>query len=445
MVLSWKLLMAGLNPVVHDAVTELFTREYNDNHAIMVPALRKIGLTNMLEAGIRAQFGTDLSRALGSPIILSDWDKILLNPRQLFELPATSVSEISTKTVIGPNAKRPLELDIQIIITAMSNGGSLSEEMKVALAKGASLAGTATNTGESTVVESEREAAKKLIGQYNRGGWLNTAEKLSRLDAIEVQLGQGAWGGATEEIMPAAELNNYQKKIWNLKDGEDAVVHARMPGVNSTQDIVDLINRLKSEYEVPVGIKIAATHFIEKELGVIAQTNADFITIDGSEGGTSSAMPTLQDHVGLPTLFGLARAVNWLEKNNLRQKYNIVLAGGLRNPGHFLKALALGADAVYIGSIALIASCHTQLTKVLPSTVPPQLIMWNGKHRDELNVDKAGDHLANFLKSSITEMKHGALVTGKNSLSALSREDVVSVDESLSKVLQIAYAGNPCE
>ena len=445
MYLTWKMMMGALNPIVDEGVHELFTRQYNNNLGLMDSVLKKFTFRRILEAGLRAEFAVPLSRPLGSPIVLSEWEKILFNPRQLFELPTENLNSISSETVIGPNAKRPLKLDIPIIISAMSHGGSLSEKMKLALAKGATMAGTATNTGESTVVESERKAAKFLIGQCNRSGWLSSEDKLSQVDAIEVQLGQGAWGGATDDITPAEQVSDYQKKIWNLKDGEDAVIHARMPGINSTQDIVNFINSLKSQYEVPVGIKIAATHFIEKELALIAQTQADFITIDGSEGGTSSAYPTLQDDVGLPTLFALGRTVNWLEKNNVRNKFSLIITGGLRTPGEFAKALALGADAVYIASIALMASVQSQMRKVVPQTVPPQLIMWDGKFRDDLNVDEAANHLANFLKSSITEMKHLAQVTAKKSLKEITKADLVTVNRDLSELLKIQYAGNSCE
>ena len=313
MTFTWDILKKGINPIIDGAVQEIFTKHYSDNLFLMVPVVQKETLRSIVEAALRAERGTELTRPLGSPNYLSSWNKILLNPRQLFQIPPEDYTKIETKTVIGPRAKKPLELDIPIMISAMSNGGSLSEQMKIALAKGASLAGTATNTGESTLVYSEREAAKYLIGQYNRGGWLSKPEQLKRVNAIEVQLGQGAWGGATDDVQPASEVTDYQKRIWNVPDGKDAVIHSRMPGINSTQDIIDLINKLKSEYDVPVGIKIAATHFIEKELEIIAQTDADFITIDGSEGGTSSSYPTLQDSVGFPTLLGLARAVNWLE------------------------------------------------------------------------------------------------------------------------------------
>ena len=428
--LTWKFLTGALNPVVDDAVKELMTKQYDDNLALLIPVAKKLTVQAILENDIRAQFGTALRRPLGSPNYLSPWERILLNPRQLFELPAPDFEKIDTTTVIGKKAKKPLKLDIPIMITAMSNGGSLNENMKIALAKGAAMAGTSTNTGESTVVESERKAAKYLIGQYNRGGWLTDPEQLSQLDAIEVQLGQGAYGGAVHDAIKANEVTDYQREIWNIPEGEAAVIHARMPGINSTQDIINLINRLKSEYDVPVGIKIAGSHFIEKELEVISRTNADFITIDGSEGGTASAYVTNQDGVGFPTLFALARAVNLLEDKKLKDKYSLIIAGGLRTPAEFLRALAIGADAVYIGTVAVMTALQTQIVKAVPETVPVQIALYNGKYQDKLNIDEAAINLTNFLKAAVLEMKHATQTTGKTNVHDLSREDLVTMEKT---------------
>lgn len=442
MTLTWEVLMKTINPIVDDVAKKLMKEDYSqDNPYEIVTVAQKMGLRAIVEAAVRAELGMELGRPLGSPVVLSPWDKILLNPRQLFELPVADYKNIDTKTVIGSKAKRPLQLDIPVMITGMSHGLSLSTPMKVALAKGASMAGTATNTGESTVVDEEREAAKLLIGQYNRGGWLNDPEYLNRVDAIEIQLGQGAWGGAVNEVTPSKNIDKHIKKALRLDKDQDAVIHARMPGINSSQDITNLVNSLKSQYEVPVGIKIAGSDFIEYDLAVITQTQADFITLDGSEGGTSSAYPTTEDNVGLPTLHTLARAVNWLEDNNMRDKLDIIIVGGLGTPGHFLKALALGADAVYIGTIAIMAAIQTQATKAIPEHTPPQLALHDGKLKDKLNVDESAKNLSNFLKSSVIEMKYALQGMGKGNIKDLGKDDLVTVDKDLAEFLRIRYAG----
>lgn len=437
-----QLLLKMLNPALDDVSVQMLTQNYPNNPFIMTTVSEKLTPRAIIEACIRAELGTELALPYGSPLVLSPWEKILLNPKQLFQLPTERLDDIKTQTIIGPNAKKPLVLDIPIMITGMSYGGSLNLEMKIALAKGASAAGTSTNTGESTVTNEERDNAKFLIGQYNRGCWLTSKEHLQQLDAIEVQLGQGAFGGAVESTIKANEIGTHLRKAWRVDKGEDATVRSRLPGINSSQNIINLINNLKEQYDVPVGIKICGTDFIEYELEVIAKTKADFISVDGAEGGTAAAPPTLTDNVGLPTLYTLVRTVDWLCRNKLRDKFSIIIAGGLKTPGDFLKAMAIGADAVYIGSIALIATIQTQITKALPKSPPTQLALYNGSLTDELDIEKAAQNLTNFLNSCIAEMKLAVQATGKNAIKDLNRDDLVTVDKELAEFLSIRYAAS---
>ena len=437
-----ELMMRMMNPVADDIFSTMLTKQYNDNPLVMMTIMEKLTLRAIAEAGIRAETGKPLSRPIGSPLRLSPWEKLLLNGRQLFELPVADENSIQTQVTIGPNAKKPLKIDIPIMATGMSYGGSLSLKLKEAIGKGTAMVNTATNTGESAVSKEERSAAKYLIGQYNRGGWLSDPEQLKQLDAIEVQFGQGAWGGGVTSTIYPEMMDEHLRELWKLKPGQSTGKKARFPNVNTPQDVINLVNSLKQQYDVPVGIKIAGTHFIERELEVIAQTQADFITVDGQEGGTSASAPTLEDDLGLPTLFTLARTVNWLEKQGKRLQFTVLVAGGLRTPGEFLKALALGADAVYIGSIALMATLQSQMTKVLPQSPPPQLALFEGKFKDLFDPDEGSQHLANFLKSCTAEMVMALQAMGKTNINQLAKEDLVSVDPVLARTLGIGYAGD---
>ena len=437
-----ELMMRMMNPVADDIFSTMLTKQYNDNPLVMMTIMEKLTLRAIAEAGIRAETGKPLSRPIGSPLRLSPWEKLLLNGRQLFELPVADENSIQTQVTIGPNAKKPLKIDIPIMATGMSYGGSLSLKLKEAIGKGTAMVNTATNTGESAVSKEERSAAKYLIGQYNRGGWLSDPEQLKQLDAIEVQFGQGAWGGGVSSTIYPEMMDEHLRELWKLKPGQSTGKKARFPNVNTPQDVINLVNSLKQQYDVPVGIKIAGTHFIERELEVIAQTQADFITVDGQEGGTSASAPTLEDDLGLPTLFTLARTVNWLEKQGKRLQFTVLVAGGLRTPGEFLKALALGADAVYIGSIALMATLQSQMTKVLPQSPPPQLALFEGKFKDLFDPDEGSQHLANFLKSCTAEMVMALQAMGKTNINQLAKEDLVSVDPVLARTLGIGYAGD---
>ncbi len=441
MLLSW-MMMKMMDPMADEAMAKMFTEDYPDNPFLMVTVAEKLSPRAMMEAAMRAELGKELTRPLGSPVVLSPWDEVLLNPKQLFQLPYPDYTQVDTKTVIGPTAKRPLQLDIPIMITGMSYGGSLSLLMKMALAKGAAMAGTSTNTGESAVTNEERDSAKYLIGQYHRGGQLSGQEQLSQLDAIEIQLGQGAWGGAVDEPMPADKIGRHLRQAWHLEEGQSNTIYARMSGKQTPQDYINMVNKMKAQYDVPVGVKIAGTDYIEYELAVIAQTQADYIVIDGSEGGTAASNPTLQDSVGLPTFHTLVRTVDWLEENNLRNRFSVIATGGLTTPGHFLKALALGADAVYIGTIALVAALQAQMVKPLPQTPPTQMAMYTGKLTDKLDVDKAAQHLAKFLTSCKIEMQLAAQAVGKQALKELDRSDLVTVERDLAEFASIRYAAS---
>ena len=441
MFLSWAL-MKMLDPMMDETTVKMMTEEYSDNPLVLLTVAEKLSPRALIEAAMRAEAGKELSRPLGSPVMLSPWTKLYLNSKQLFELPSTDYTTIGTQTVIGPHAKKPLAIDIPVLITGMSYGGSLSLQMKIALAKGAGAAGTATNTGESAVTDEEREAAKFLIGQYHRGGWLSGPEQLGRLDAIEIQLGQGAWGGAVDEPIPSSDIGEHLRQAWHLQRDQDTAINSRMSGKDTSQDIIAMINKMKAQYDVPIGIKIAATDYIEYELAVIAQTKADYIVIDGAEGGTAGSPPTLQDDLGLPTLHGLVRAVDYLTDYDLRDRFSLIVAGGMATPGHFLKALALGADAIYIGSIALMAAMHTQAAKVMPQAPPSQLALYKGKMNDKLDVDSAAYHLTNFLNSCKAEMQLAAQAMSKQSLKELSRDDLVAVDRDLAEFAGIRYAAS---
>ncbi|MGI6324699.1 MAG: FMN-binding glutamate synthase family protein [Bacilli bacterium] len=433
-----KMLLKILNPVIDDLVIQMFTKDYRQNPYIAVTAIQKLGAKDIIDAQLRAESGKILSLPYGSNIQFSPWEKILLNPRQVFELPTKELASIGLETVIGKNCKKPLKLSMPIMVTGMSYGGSLSLKMKIALAKGTSTAGTSTNTGESVVAKETRANAKYLIGQLHRGN-LMLSEDLKLVDAIEVRLGQGAWGGNTESTTYAKDIDERLRVDWRLAEGEDKVFSSRIAGIDTPADVRKLINNLKKEYDVPIGIKISATDFIERELDVITSTKCDYIVIDGCEGGTAVAPPTLEDNLGLPTLYALIRTINYLKRNKIRDKFDLIIAGGLTNPGHFLKAIALGADAVYIGSIAVFAAIHNQVVKTLPRLPPTELVLGGGQYKDELDIDLAARSISNFLMSCAEEMKLALQAMAKQHISELSIDDLVSLDKNISECGGIHY------
>ncbi|HEX6988121.1 MAG TPA: FMN-binding glutamate synthase family protein [Bacillota bacterium] len=426
--------------LVDSLMKRMLTDPYPENLFAMVPIMNKVHVMNVIETGMRAETGKPLSRPLGSPFVLSDWQKILVNPVHLFRMPTPDGVQIDTSVVIGPRAARPLKLDIPILITGMSYGGALNLQVKLALAKGASLAGTATNTGEAPLVPEERQAAERLIGQYNRGGWLNNDPDLAKLDAIEIQLGQGAQAAApmsTPEWMTGPDY----REAFHLRPEQDAVIHTRLPGVDSPEDFIHLVSRLRKTHGVPVGLKICATHHLERELEIALKAGIDFFVVDGAEGGTHGGPTILQDDVGLPTLHALVRTVRYIERAGMKDAVSIIAAGGLVSPGHFFKALALGADAVYIGTIALLATLHTQMTKALAFEPAPQVALYTGRYSEDFDIEEGARDLANFLRSCVREMELTTYALGKTTFSQLDRSDLCTVDPEIARFCGIDYAG----
>lgn len=424
-----------------DLGEKLLRDNYTENLWEMYSTTKKVTPQLVVETTMRAERRTPISRPFGSPYKFSDWDKLLFNPVHLKRLPTPTNTKIITKTVIGPAVENPLEIEIPIIIAGMSYGGALSKKCKIALAKASKIAKTATNSGEAPLIMEEREAADKFILQYNRGGWAEEIDDLSKADMIEIQLGQGAQAGAPMRT-PASQIDSEMRTIFKLDKGEDAVIHSRLPNVNSSNDFINLVNDLHAKLTVPIGLKIAATHYLEEELEIAVQAGIDFIAIDGVTAGTHGGPTILQDDMGLPTLPALVRTVEFLEEKGVKDKVSIIAGGGLITPGHFLKALALGADAVYTGTAALLALAHTEGLKATPWEPPTSLLLHSGRLKDELDVDKASNYLANFLKSSIAEMKLAVKAMGKEDFKELNRDDLCSIDKELAERIGIDWVYN---
>lgn len=434
-----KLLRSIINEAVDKAIIRAIRGQYTESLYGMIPSTKKVGISNLMEIAMRGNQGTPISRPLGTPVHLSPWEKLLFNPVHLFRFPTQENVGIRTSITIGHRAKRPMTLSIPIMIAAMSFGGALNKSTKIALAKAATAVGTASNTGEAILLE-ERKSAQLLIGQYNRGGWINTPDQYKQLDAIEIQLGQGAQGSAPQRTS-AKNIGEDFREVYGLREGEDALIHSRLPGINTKDDFIRLVRRLRDETGVPVGLKIAATHHLEKELQIAIEAEVDFVTLDGAEGGTHGGSPTLQDDVGLPTLFAITRATEYFTRKKVIHDINLIATGGLVTPGQMLKAIALGADGVYIGSAALMALVSEQMVKEVPIVPPTRLVVYTTEQTDQLDEDMAAMNLVRYLNACVLEMEQVAVTLGKTALTDITKSDLCTMDPFLAKAsgIQLGY------
>ena len=263
---------------------------------------------------------------------------------------------------------------------------------------------------------------------------------IKRADMIEIKLGQGALVGMGRKI-PPQDLTGRARDIMGLKENEDAVLGELFFENQTLQDIKELVEELRSiSGGVPIGVKMGMGGKIEEDIDHIIDMGVDFIAIDGGQAAMKEAPPILADDFGIPTLHGLVRAVHHLEKRNMKGQISLIVSGGLLVPGHFLKVLALGADAVYVGSAMLFTVSHTQSLNALPFEPPTQAVWYNGKFKDQFKIEDGVKSAEKFLTASIEEMKMALRAMGKRSLKELSTQDLVSYDELTAKMIGIPFS-----
>lgn len=425
------------------SATRLMTDDYAENMAEFYSASRRVGLQNILETNLRAEEGQTPERPLGSPRVMPAFDELMFNMAQLYILPTPTDTRIDLSVVIGPQAKKPLKVLNPIIIAAMAYGESLSATAKIALAKGATLAGSAINSGGGPILPAERRAARHYIIQYNKGSWAKEPAVFKQGDAIEIQIGQGAFGSVGHYIKPEMMDLKLSQQM-GVQFGQKAIIHARQKYTSTPREFAGLLDQLREiAGGAPVGAKIGAGGNIEQDIEFMVKSGVDFISVDGAQAGSKGSPPILQDDFGLPTIFALCRAVKKLELLQARGKVTLIISGGLFTPGHFLKALALGADAVQIGTAALLAMTHTQTLKSLPFEPPTQSVWYKGKYAHKFNLKKGAAAMEKFLNATVEEMGLGIMALGKTSLREVSREDLVGLTPAICEITGVKPAWKP--
>ncbi len=417
---------------------DVFERDpYAENLWELVILSMRMHPQKIIENNMRAAGGVIIKRPMGSSRPMPDFRGLMFLPNQMAKLPTEEGIEIDTRTIIGPGAKRPLELDIPLMISGLGVGLGISNELKLALAKGSAMVGTATNTGEGPFWSEERKYAKKLILQYSRAKWAKDPNILKQADMIEIHIGQGASGPAPSQV-PAKHLKERERKLLGVPPRGRAEILSRMPGVTKKQDWRNLVEKLrKLTGGVPIGMKMIPSR-VEEDIEIALYAGVDFITLDGAQAGTKGTAPILQDDLGLPTIIGLCRAVDYLEKKKKKDEVSLIISGGFKNPGEHLKALALGADAVALGVPAVIAASHLQGShKMLPWEAPTQLVWYEGDMTDQFDIEQGAKHLAYYLQSCVEEMCLAAIALGKTSLREVNKEDLVAMDQQTAMIAKV--------
>jgi glutamate synthase domain-containing protein 2 len=363
----------------------------------------------------------------------------------------------ATNVTLGTRyAKKPIELKIPVTIAGMSFG-ALSGNAKEALGRGASQMGTSTTTGDGGMTPEERLSSKTLVYQLLPSRYGMNPDDLRKADAIEVVIGQGAKPGGGGMLL-GQKITERVAKMRNLPIGIDQRSACRHPDWTGPDDLTIKIHELReiTNWEKPIYIKVGATRpYFDTALAV--KSGADVVVLDGMQGGTAATQDVFIEHVGLPILAAIAPAVQALQDLDMHRKVQLIVSGGIRNGADVAKCLALGADAVAIGTAALIAlgdndpKLEAEYQK-LGSTAgcyddwhegrdPAGITTQDPQLAARLDPVKAGHRLANYLAVLTMEAQIIARACGKSHLHNLEPDDLVALTVESAAMARVPLAG----
>ena len=369
---------------------------------------------------------------------LPQWDNLQFVTAQLHKFPQLDDVEVGTELVIGPRARKPLNLDIPILVSDMSFG-ALSAEAKTALARGAEMAGTGICSGEGGMLPEEQAENRRYFYELASARFGFSFDKLNLVQAFHFKGGQGAKTG-TGGHLPGEKVQGKIAEVRGLIVGQPAVSPARFPDWDSLDDFKGFASEVRKETGgIPIGFKLSAQH-IEEDIEAALQVGVDYIILDGRGGGTGAAPLIFRDNISVPTMPAIARARKYLDETR-NGDVTLIATGGLRSPADFAKALALGADGVAIANSAMQAigcvgmrSCHTNNCPVGIATQKESL-------RARLIVDEAAARLNRFLNAATELIQTLARACGHTHLNQFCADDLTTWSRDLAYLTGVKYAG----
>ncbi|MBT8078158.1 MAG: Rieske 2Fe-2S domain-containing protein [Gammaproteobacteria bacterium] len=403
----------------------------DEPHVKLIRKLANDGLSKVGHHGPSAAMGVPRDS-------LPKWDDLQFVVSQLHKLPLLDDESVGSDITIGPNAAKPLRLDIPLFVSDMSFG-ALSEEAKVALSRGAELAGTGICSGEGGMLPEEQEANSRYFYELASARFGFSWDKVKRTQAFHFKGGQGAKTG-TGGHLPGAKVNGKIADVRELPEGEPAISPARFPDWEDLSQFRDFAAEVREKTGgIPVGFKLSAQH-IEKDIDAALDVGVDYIILDGRGGGTGAAPLIFRDNISVPTIPALARARKHLDSCDA-DGITLIITGGLRTPADFAKAMALGADGIAIANSAIQAigclgmrACHTNNCPVGIATQKPEL-------RARLPVDVAAERLARFFDAAVDLMTVVARAAGHRHLSEFNASDLTTFKTDMCQLTGVAYGG----
>ena len=378
--------------------------------------------------------------AMGVPLTeLPRWEDIQVLTAQLAKQPLLDEAAVDTGLVVGPDAKKPLELTIPIIVSDMSFG-ALGRETKIALSRGAELAGTGICSGEGGMLEAEREENSRYFYELAPAefGW--NIEQVTRCQAFHFKAGQAAKTGAGG-MLPADKVGNEIAEVRGVASNTDAVSPSRFRRLVTPEDFSKVAEEVREATGgIPVGFKMSAQH-IEKDIDFALEVGVDYIILDGRGGGTGASPNLLKNNIAVPTIPALARARKHLEKRNAN-RITLIITGGLRTESDFIKALALGADGIAIANAAIQAAGCLGMRACHNNRCPVGIATQDEKLRERVAIDASAKRLYNYLQNSVSMMKVMARACGYNHLGKFNPDDLVTWQQDMASLAGIRYGGS---
>ena len=396
-----------------------------------IHALARDGLS---QTGHHGEMG-----AMGVPLTeLPRWSDIQFVTAQFATKPLMENAEVGTRVVVGPRADKPLELEIPLFVSDMSFG-ALSEEAKIALSRGAELAGTGICSGEGGMLPEEHAENTRYFYELAsaRFGW--DLSLVERVQAFHFKGGQGAKTG-TGGHLPGNKVTEKIAAVRGLGVGEDAVSPPTFDDLVTPADFKKIADEVRERSGgIPIGFKLSAQH-IEYDIDFALAASADYIILDGRGGGTGAAPLLFRDNISVPTIPALARARRHLDKTAGRE-VTLIITGGLRVPEDFAKAMAMGADGIAVSNSALQAvgcigarMCNTNNCPTGIATQKPEL-------RALIDVDAGAKRLATFFGASVELMQVLARACGHSDLSAFELSDLTTWKNDVANLSGVRFGG----
>ncbi|PKV52885.1 glutamate synthase domain-containing protein 2 [Aquimarina sp. MAR_2010_214] len=396
-----------------------------------IKELAKNGLKNLGHHGFSASMGVDRNT-------LPKWNDIQFLPAQLANRPLLDHEEVATKVIIGPKAKKPLSIDIPLFVSDMSFG-ALSREAKIALSRGAEMAGTGICSGEGGMLPKEQENNTKYFYELASAQFGFSWDKLDKVQAFHFKGGQGAKTG-TGGHLPGSKVSKEIAEVRGLQKGQTAISPATFPDFHGIQDFKAFADQVRERTGgIPIGFKIAASH-IEKDIQFALDVGVDYIILDGRGGGTGSAPTILRDNINVPTIPALARARKYLDKVGTND-VTLIITGGLRIAEDFAKAMMLGADAIAVSNSALQAIGCLGMRACGSNNCPVGIATQKESLRSRMIIESSAKQLQNYFDATNDLIKVIARACGYDDVSKFNHNDLSTYDYDMYRLAGINYAG----